>query len=270
MSLVVPAATTRFERDTAVEPVSPGSYRARFDAGWWAVVGPNGGYVAALHLRAMEHALADPARKPRALHVRYLTAAVEGPIELRVEVVRAGRSVTVLSSSIVQAGKVVSTASAVFGATVSAVSYCDARVPDGLPAADSCSVAPCFVPINHRFETRPVFGGPMREGERALCGGYIRLEEPRVADALMLAALWDAWMPTPLLRRIEARFGGAAPTVEASVYFHVPEPVAPPDAFYFARIESLVAHEGYFEESGQIFGPDGRLLAQSRQLALLY
>jgi acyl-CoA thioesterase len=261
--------STRFDRDTAVTPVSPGVYAARFDAGWWAIVGPNGGYVAALHLRAALHALADATRKPRSLHVRYLSPGVEGPVELRVQTLRAGRSVTILASSLVQNGKELSTASSVFGAAASAVEYCDAALP-ALPAADGCAAAPRFIPINHRFDTRPVFGGPLREGERAEVGGYIRLEEPRSPDALLLAALWDAWMPTPLLRKIDARFGGAAPTIEASVVFHVPEPSAPADAFYFMRLQSLAARDGYFEESSQIFGPDGTLLAQSRQLALLF
>jgi acyl-CoA thioesterase len=260
---------SRFDRDTALTPVSAGVYAGRFDAGWWAVVGPNGGYVAALHLRALQHAQPDSTRKPRSLHVRYLSAGVEGPIELHVATVRAGRNVSVMASRIVQQGKDVSLASAVFGARGSDVAYDDARLPV-LPAPEACAQAPRFIPINHRYEMRPVFGGPLREGERAEVGGYIRLEEPRAVDALLLAAVWDAWMPTPLLRKIDVRFGGAAPTIEASVVFHVPDPVAPPDAFCFTRFESLVARDGYFDETGQVFGPDGTLLAQSRQLALLY
>ncbi|HEX2679200.1 MAG TPA: thioesterase family protein, partial [Polyangiales bacterium] len=230
------------------------------------------GYVAALHLRAMLHATggADTKRPPRSLHVRFLSAGVEGPIEVHVQTVRAGRSVTILASRIVQNGKDVSTATAAFGAAASEVSYCDAHLPDGLPAADSCSVAPRFVPINHRVEARPVFGGPPRQAARAEAGGYVRLEEPRAPDALLLALLWDVFIPTPLLRALDARFGGAAPTIEASVYFHAPEIHAAADAFYFARFESRIAQQGYFEESSEIWGPDGTLLSTGRQLALLY
>ncbi len=233
------------------------------------MVGPNGGYVAALHLRALQHACGEATRQPRSLHVRYLAAGTEGPIELVVRTVRTGRSVTVLSSSIAQNGKEVSSASAVFGAPVSEVSYCDASLPV-LPAADSCTPMPRFIPINHRYDLRIVSGGPFRAAERAEVSGFMRLSEPRTPDALMLAAFWDAWMPTPLMRKIDARFGGAAPTLEASVYFHVPQPTAADDAFYFARLSSLAARDGYFEESCELFGPDGALLAQSRQLALLY
>jgi acyl-CoA thioesterase len=79
-------------------------------------------------------------------------------------------------------------------------------------------------------------------------------------------------LPTPLYRRIDAKFGGAAPTVEATVYFRSPLPLADskPEDYYLVRFESLMARDGYFEESGEIWSRSGVLLAQSRQLALLY
>jgi hypothetical protein len=43
----------RFDRDTALEAIGDGAYRARIDHGWWVARGPNGGYVAALMLRAL-------------------------------------------------------------------------------------------------------------------------------------------------------------------------------------------------------------------------
>jgi hypothetical protein len=60
---------TRFDRDTAVVPQSDGVYEARIDRGWWIVVGPNGGYVGAILMRAMEHAVGDPSRAPRSVTV---------------------------------------------------------------------------------------------------------------------------------------------------------------------------------------------------------
>jgi hypothetical protein len=36
-----------------------------------------------------------------------------------------------------------------------------------------------------------------------------------------------------------------------------------------ARFASRTSHGGFFEEDGEIWAPDGTLLAQSRQLALL-
>jgi acyl-CoA thioesterase len=188
-----------------------------------------------------------------------------------VRTLRAGRRVAFLDARVVQNGKDVCAASGTFGTQVSRVAFCDAKMPD-VPRPEACAVAPKLVPINHRYEMRPAIGGPVRVSERAVGGGWLRPEDPRVPDALLLSALWDAWMPVPLYRRIEAQFSGAAPTVEASIYFRTPLPLASSraDDYYLVRFEALMAHDGYFEESGEIWSTDGVLLAQSRQLALLY
>ena len=52
-----PAAANRFERDTAVTRTGENDFRASLDPGWWIVVGPNGGYIAAILLRALEQAV---------------------------------------------------------------------------------------------------------------------------------------------------------------------------------------------------------------------
>jgi acyl-CoA thioesterase len=227
--------------------------------------------VAAIVLRAIEHHCGDRTRSARSMHLRYLMPAAAGSIELHVHTLRVGRSVAAFEAQVMQAGKALCRASAVFGVPVSAVEYCDARMPQA-PHWQDCAVLPSFVPVNERYEIRPALGGAPRAGERASGGGWIRPEQPRMPDALLMAALWDAWMPTPLYRRIDAQFGGAAPTVEASVYFRAQLLLSgsKPDGYYLASFESKSCSQGYFEESGEIWSDDGVLLVQSRQLALLY
>ena len=43
----------RFDADTAVVPLGGGRFGACMDRGWWIERGPNGGYVAAVILRAL-------------------------------------------------------------------------------------------------------------------------------------------------------------------------------------------------------------------------
>ncbi|MDX6684010.1 MAG: hypothetical protein QOF86_138, partial [Baekduia sp.] len=63
-----------------------------------------------------------------------------------------------------------------------------------------------------------------------------------------------------------------APTIDLTIHFRtrLPHPGMAPGAPVLARFSSSTSHGGFFEEDGEIWAPDGTLLAQSRQLALLY
>ena len=61
-----------FERATAVEPLGDGAWHATCDAAWATQLGANGGFLAAIVLRAMIAQLEDPAREARSLTCHYL------------------------------------------------------------------------------------------------------------------------------------------------------------------------------------------------------
>ena len=58
----------------------------------------------------------------------------------------------------------------------------------------------------------------------------------------------------------------AAPTIDLTVHFRAPLPYTGP---LVARFTTRLARDGFFEEDGELWTPDGTLIAQSRQLALL-
>ena len=84
---------SRFALDTAVSPLGEGLYRAEIRPDW-RVERPNGGYVAAILLRAVTTELADPERSPRSATIHYLRPPEDGPVEVAVTVERTGRSMT--------------------------------------------------------------------------------------------------------------------------------------------------------------------------------
>ena len=77
---------SRFAEDTAVNALGDGRYRASISRAWWIERGPNGGYLAAIVLRAILAEVDDPARRPRSLTLHYLRPPVEGPCEVAVPV----------------------------------------------------------------------------------------------------------------------------------------------------------------------------------------
>ena len=138
-------------------------------------------------------------------------------------------------------------------------------------AANTIGLAHALIKANKRFDMLHAIGAPMRTGQRAVSGGYIRFADPRPIDTLALAALWDCWPPAVFARAFDQRFRGAVPTVEASIYFCRQTPLSNTAAgdYVLLHVESTAAHEGLAPEDAEIWSLDGQLLAQSRQLALL-
>ena len=79
-----------------------------------------------------------------------------------------------------------------------------------------------------------------------------------------IAVLADAWFPAPW-PRLKAL--APAPTIDLTVHFRAPLPL--PDSLLLGRFRSRLTRDGFFEEDGELWAPDGTLVAQSRQLGLL-
>jgi acyl-CoA thioesterase len=265
-------SSTRFDRDTAVEPLAAGEFGVRLDAGWWIVVGPNGGYVAAILLNAFARCVPDPERAPRSLGIHYVSPGREGPARVAVRVERSGRTLTTLSARLEQDGRLLALALAAFARPRSSPEFADLRMPEVSPPEASRGLPEASgVPLRARLECRPTFGGPRGSGERALVGGWMRSAEPRVVDPAMLALFCDGWHPAVAQHRA---FAGAPPrgmpTVDLTVHFRAAVPAdARPEDFYLGVFRAQTLHAGFFEEDGEIWTRGGVLLAQSRQLGLL-
>jgi Thioesterase-like superfamily len=66
-----------FERATAVEPLADRAWSAACDRAWSTQLGGNGGYIAAIVLRAMIAQLDDPGRAPRSLTCHFRAPAIK-------------------------------------------------------------------------------------------------------------------------------------------------------------------------------------------------
>ena len=262
---------SRFDRDTAVEPAGGGLYRARIDPGWFVVRGPNGGYVAAILLRALAHAVGDATRAPRSLTVHYTAPPVEGPAEIETRVERSGRKLTSVSARLRQGERLLALALAAFSQSREAPGFRDLSPPEVAPP-ERCPAIPRRIPLHERFEQRWAIGAPpFSGGESALAGGWIRLAEgPGPLDAPLVAAFCDAWPPSVFGRLSEPKAGGV-PTIDLTIHFRtaLPPEGARPGDFALCVFRSRYSRDGFLEEDGEVWSAGGELLAHSRQLALL-
>ena len=243
---------------------------------WWIVRGPNGGYVAAVMLRALTETVGDPARSPRSLTLHYAAPPAEGPVRIETRIEREGRSLTTLSARMTADGTLLVLALAAFSTPRPGGDLRQARMPEVPPPGRCVSLRDVpggmRLPIHEQYDYRWALGGrPYAGAPEALLGGWIRLAEPRPADALAVAAFTDAFPPAVMSTLTPGSTLGAMPTVDLTIHFRSTLPVAGAagDDYVLAVFRAREAREGFFEEDGEIWTPDGTLVAHSRQLAVL-
>ena len=204
--------------------------------------------------------------------VHYLAPAVEGPAQLVVHTERAGRLVRYLSARLRQGDRLIATAQSAFavmndvGPTFADPSFPEYPHPD---AIDHTGDPPGLVPMRERYEYRHVTGAPWDgPASQAETGGWIRLREQRPYDAALVAALTDAWYPA-IFTRLPRPMG--VPTIDLTVHVRSVEALQrmQPDDWMAVRFRTTVAGEGFLEEDGELWAPDGTLVAHSRQLGLI-
>jgi acyl-CoA thioesterase len=258
--------SSAFLRDTAVESLGDGSYRAHVSAEWFTPRGANGGFLAAIVLRAMIAEEVDAQRAPRSLTLHYLRPPAEGDVQITVTEERRGGTVSTYSARLEQDGRLCVLAIAALSRDFqSSLNYApgmpDVAPPNGLVSRKGDDTLP---PIARRFKTQGAVGyAPFSSGPEALTGGWIAFDddEPSPLDAPALALLTDAWLPSMFV--LVQDFIGV-PTIDLTIHFRARTEGRTGPALAIFR--SRASAEGFFEEDGELWSEDGTLLAQSRQL----
>jgi acyl-CoA thioesterase len=266
--------TPSFDHDTALEPVGPGRWRASVSEHWFVTDGPNGGFLAALAARAMSET-AGAGRPPRSLTLHYLRLPVAGELDVSTEVEYDGRSTSFQRLRIEQDGESVAVALGCCAAwREGQPEWDDARMPPASPP-EECEPAPPLppgtLPFIGNYEMRhaigPPLGVPPAPGQPARTGGWIRTAQPRGLDPVLIAALADSWLPAAHLRMPEPGF---VPTLDLTVHWRAPlDPGAAEHPWVLVCFTTRLGAGGFWEEDGELWSPDGTLLAHSRQLAMV-
>jgi acyl-CoA thioesterase len=265
-----------FDVDTAVTSLGEGRFAAAVSERW-GLLGAgggfaNGGYALALCLRALR---ADAGHAdPIAVSATYLSRVRFGPAEVRVERIRSGRRLSTVAGRLIQEGKERVRVVATFADLGSAAGRTEVRnhAPELPPPADCLGLAtradvPGFS-LADRLEFRYVELPGWRRGEpqgRLSDQFWMRFapdESGRVrdADTLALAAMVDMATP-PVIDLGEA----GSTTIELTVHVRgVPAP-----GWLACRASTQHVIDGFHDEDFEIWDSTGRLVAQSRQLALL-
>ena len=209
-----PVSVHPFDLDTAVQDLGDGRFGAEMSERWWVARGPNGGYVSAVVLRAIQAAAAIK-RAPRSLTVQFPRAPVAGPVEITVKTEREGRTVTFLSARMEQQGEfgLQAAALAVLADDLDRSGFAELQMPDVEPPAELYSPDPeqahGMPTMFQNYSVRHVLGDEAFSGGAPYSGLWIRAREPRLLDAPLAAAILDAGFPAPFVR-LDASGGAGA------------------------------------------------------------
>lgn len=246
-------------------------YDAMIDESWWIIMGPNGGYIAAIFARAAIDAAGSVERRLHSLTLHYLRPPTGGPCRVEVAVERVGRGVSAVTVRMTQADKAIAVGVASIAVPRDSISF-DASTMPAVPSPENTPIpvtpdgAPPLAMLQH-FRNRPVFGhlmGTIDPPGVPRSGGWMIFAEDTPIDEVALVALCDAWWPPIMEMGLPPM---AVPTVDLTV--HVRAVPAEPFVAVLGEFLSPLAADGYLIEDGTLWSPDGVLLAQSRQLAVL-
>ena len=253
-----------------------GIYTGHTSPHYWNMVGPYGGITAAVLLNAvMQH----PALlgEPISLTVNYAGAVAAGAFLVSAQPVRTNRStqhwcVTLTQTDAAGETQVTTTATAVTAARRQTWSASDSP----MPAAPAPETLPLMRPPAgsvawiDSFEMRGIQGGiptlwDGRESADSLTRLWLRDHPARPLDFMSLASLADLFYPRIWLRRALRTPAG---TVSMTVYFHADgaQLAATGSGYLLGQAQGQAYRNGFFDQTGQLWNPQGRLLATTHQI----
>lgn len=261
-----------FADATAVERRGPGVYTAHIQPGWDIFGIANGGYTMTMVARAIGLEAGD--RDLASITGYFTNPARPGPVEIDISPVKVGRSFSIFRATMSAEGRPLVTVLAGYadsGRSDGAAEIVDAPPPD-LPAPEDCvravpSVDSPFPPpfmdklqlFIHPDDARDLATG---RANTPRVRGWFRLHEDEPEDSLAVVLACDAFPPAVFNSSLPP---GWTPTFDMTVHIRDPRP----RSWLMCQFRTRFVTGGLLEEDGEIWDVDGRLVAQSRQLALV-
>ena len=240
---------------------------------YWAFVGPFGGCTAATILRALiDHP--QRAGDPLSLTVNFCAPIAEGAFDLDVRLVKANRSSQHWCVEMTQGGGDVATlATAVFAERRPSWSHQPVERPQAKPFEEIQPFPKIKPTWANQYDFRFVegyadFGGAKKDSPPASAYSKLWIGDrvPRKVDALSLMSMSDAFFGRVFHARRELiPFG----TVSITTYFHADaEDLAAEDITrVLAVADAKIFHKSYGDQNGELWSPNGCLLATTTQIA---
>jgi acyl-CoA thioesterase len=249
----------------------PGSraWSATIFPGWDISGNANGGYLLAIVARALGATLDRP--DPVTITAHSLAPGTPGPVTVHTNVVKQGRRFGTATATLLGGDRPLLSAIGTFGDLdqASGPELVD-RAPPAMPEPDDC------VPVVATDTFPPPFMGRIAlrlhpEDAQFLAGkrsgqarmrGWFNLLDGEPTDALALLCAVDAFPPTAFNTQLPVAW---VPTIELTAHLRA----RPAPGWLRCQFTTHFVTGGFLEEDGEVWDSTDRLVAQSRQLALV-
>lgn len=245
-----------------------GLYRAQILAEWAQGRAAFGGLLGAAALRAMQASVAAE-RQPRSVMTSFLAPVAPGEAWIEVERQREGGHLSFVGARLLQEGTLCATVSACFGASRPTRLRVPSPLPPAVAAPEGLTSMPFLLGITptftQHFEYRWTSGAsvPFAGAEEAFVQGWVRPRGEGAVDEAVVLAMLDAWPPA-ILTVAQGPTPASTVTWQANLLQHPQGYDA--SAWWLYEGRSLASDEGYSDLESRLWGPDGALIATSRQL----
>ena len=259
---------SQFDDETRLTALGDGAFEGQVSPDWSIGSNPNGGYLLALAAKSIA-ALTPEHPDPLSITVHYLRPGLGSqPFRIHAQVLRSGRQLSTCRATLMQDDSARIEVMAAFG-----------NLGAGAPAViepPAPAIAPpeqCIprsgdqqgikLPIMDRLDIRlHPDEVQTKVGGRAQITGWIRFKDARAPDPIAALLFADAFPPS-VFGRIGAT--GWVPTVELTVHLRR----RPAHGWILGQFRTGDLADGRMIEDGTLWDDNGRLIAQSRQLALV-
>ena len=252
---------------SAMSPVGAGRWAGGIAPGWDIVGAANGGYLLAMAARAA--ALASGRPDPVTVTAHYLAPGAPGPVTVDTEVVKAGKRFTTVSATLSDAAHPLVRILGSFGdlEESAGAERLEAGPPALPPVADCIPIEPTDTfppPFMGRVELRlpPERASAWGGSGAPRVEGWFRLRDGEPIDTIALLVAVDAFPPTIFFTDLAVAW---VPTMELTAHVRA----RPAAGWLRCAFTTRFITGGFLEEDGEVWDSGGRLVAQSRQLALL-
>ncbi len=258
---------TSFAAASAVRDLGDGTYAADIVPGWDIIGNAHGGYLLAIAARAAGDAAGRP--DPVSVTAHYLSPGTAGAVSVGTRVLRSGRRFATVRADLSAGDTPILSLLGTFGDLADTGGF--ARVegsPPELPDPGDCvrlpAEEPFSRPFNDRVELRlPPDDAAMTPQQGPLrVSGWIRFADGEPFDSIGLLLAIDALVPAAWRAGLPE---GWTPTLELTVHVRA----RPAPGWLRGAFTTRFISGGLLEEDGELWDSAGRMVAQSRQLALV-